>query len=179
MVIDSYRLRVETDHAHRGEDHGVYYPGKWVDGLVWAKGDAYADFQRYLDLAETSGLLPKWWNYEERMQCLAHAVDQQHEECIFRPIDQEHLLTRYGGDTTVRNALCILAELIVGYDGKGAPKDNVWFHEFQEFLDLHPEERARLVSGTVDAVKATLESQGLDGTSANKEAASVAPVGAS
>lgn len=39
MIIDAYRLRVETDHLSRDEDHGIYYPGKPIDGLVWAKGD--------------------------------------------------------------------------------------------------------------------------------------------
>ena len=39
IIIDIYRLRVETDHLSREEDHGIYYPGKPIDGLVWAKGD--------------------------------------------------------------------------------------------------------------------------------------------
>jgi hypothetical protein len=39
MIVDAYRLRVETDHLSRDEDHGIYYPGKPIDGLVWAKGD--------------------------------------------------------------------------------------------------------------------------------------------
>ena len=39
MIIDAYRLRVETDHLSREEDHGIYYVGKPIDGLVWAKGD--------------------------------------------------------------------------------------------------------------------------------------------
>src|SRR5689334_9647655 len=34
VLIDSYRLRVELDHVHRHEDHGMYYPGKWEEGLV-------------------------------------------------------------------------------------------------------------------------------------------------
>lgn len=39
VLIDVYRLRVETDHLSRQEDHGIYYSGKPLDGLVWAKGD--------------------------------------------------------------------------------------------------------------------------------------------
>lgn len=39
VLIDAYRLRVETDHLSRQEDHGIYYSGKALDGLVWAKGD--------------------------------------------------------------------------------------------------------------------------------------------
>ena len=39
VLIDAYRLRVETDHLSREEDHGIYYPGKPIDGLIWVKGD--------------------------------------------------------------------------------------------------------------------------------------------
>lgn len=174
MLIDSYRLRADSDHLHRQEDHGIYFSGELAEGLVWAKGDVYADFQRYLDLAETSGILPKWWTFETRIECLAIAVDKGNHESVFNVIDQEQLLTKYGGDTTVRNALCILAELVVGYEGKGGPKNDEWFHEFQEFLDLHPEERARLISGTVEAVKSALEAQSVQHSGAVESANSVA-----
>lgn len=153
VLTDSYRLRVELDHAHRQEDHGLYFSGKLADDLVWAKGDAAEDFQKYLDLAEDSGVLPEWWRFENRMECLAEAVDQKNEESVFKHIDQEQLVTRYEGDMAIRNALCILAELIVGYEGKGRAMDSKWFEEFRDFLDLHPEEKARLIAGTVEAVK--------------------------
>lgn len=40
LVIDAYRLRAETDHSSREEDHGIYHgDGSSLDGLVWAKGD--------------------------------------------------------------------------------------------------------------------------------------------
>ena len=39
VLIDSYRLRVETDHLSREEDHGIYYSGKPLTGLVWSGGD--------------------------------------------------------------------------------------------------------------------------------------------
>jgi len=39
IIIDAYRLRVETDHLSREEDHGTYFPGKETNGLVWANGD--------------------------------------------------------------------------------------------------------------------------------------------
>lgn len=155
VLIDSYRLRVQLDHAHQGEDHGMYFnKQKGVsEGLVWVAGDANDDFQKYLDLAEDADILPEWWRFENRMECLAEAVDEENEDNIVTPIDEENLVTRYEGDMSVRNALCIVAELVVGYDGKGRAKDDTWYTEFQEYLDLHPQERAKLVEGTVQAVK--------------------------
>jgi hypothetical protein len=183
LVIDAYRLRVETDHLSRGEDHGIYYPGKSIEGLVWAQGDgqsslllhdgrkktlrwlgltlclttALEDFQRFLDLAEASQILPKWWQFEERMECLTLAIDKTDAESIYKPISQAELPTRYEGDMSVRVALAILAELAVGYDGKGPAKDDTWFIEFQEFLDLHPEERARLIKGSIEMADQVLK----------------------
>lgn len=153
VLTDSYRLRVELDHAHRDENHGIYYDDKLADGLVWAKGDAADDFQRYIDLAEAAGIMPEWWRFENRMECLAEAIDKKNDEGIYSKIDQEQLMTKYEGDVTIRNALNVLAELVVGYEGKGPAKDGKWFQEFQEFLDLHPDERLRLIAGTVEAVK--------------------------
>jgi hypothetical protein len=46
VIIDAYRLRVETDHLSREEDHGIYYSGKPLDGLVWAQGDGQLWSQR-------------------------------------------------------------------------------------------------------------------------------------
>src|SRR5215475_10330916 len=100
---------------------------------------ALEDFQRYLDLVETSKILPKWWISDDRMECLSLAIDKDDLESIFKPINQVELPTRYGGDMAIRTALSILAEMVVGYDGKGPAKDDTWFQEFQEFLDLHPE----------------------------------------
>ena len=57
----------------------------------------------------------------------------------------------------IRQALQIIAEMCVGYDGQGPAKDDTWFHDFQEFLDLHPAERARLIKGTIDMVTSALE----------------------
>lgn len=163
IVTDSYRIRVELDHRHRDENHGIYHhadnddkdktSGNDAEGLVWANGDAADDFQRYLDLAEDAGVLPEWWRFENRMECLAEAVDKKNEDSVWKTIDQEELMTRYEGDMAIRSALCILAELIVGYDGKGRAKDDKWFQEFQEHLDLNPAEKAKLIAGTVEAVK--------------------------
>lgn len=46
VVVDAYRLRVETDHLSREEDHGIYYPGKPIDGLVWVKGGGESHISR-------------------------------------------------------------------------------------------------------------------------------------
>ena len=161
ILIDTYRLRVEVDH--REQDHGIYYSpsGKWVDGIVWAKGDVYADFQRWLDLAEESDILPDWWRFEDRMECMALAVDKKGEETVWQPLDQTELIKRYEGDTTIRSAMLVLAELVVGYEGKGRAKDDKWYMQFSEHLDLHPEERAKLIKGSVEAVRQAFE-QGLD-----------------
>lgn len=162
VLIDAYRLRVELDHLHRQEDHGLYHPGKWEEGIVWVQGDAIEDFQRWLDMVEMSGVLPEWWRFEDRMETLGMAVDKNDKESILNPIDQTELITRYGGDTTIRNALCILAELVVGYEGRGAAKDDKWYMQFSEHLDLHPEERARMIKGSVEAVRAAFEQHGKD-----------------
>jgi len=162
VLIDTYRLRVELDHHHRGEHHGMYCTSQMEEGVVWANGDAVEDFQRFLDLAEVSNVLPEWWRFEDRMQCLSLALDKDDPENIFKPIDQSQLMTKYEGDTSIRHALCIVAELVVGYDGKGPTKDDKWFEDFQEHLDLHPQERARLIDGTVEAVKQALGEHGRD-----------------
>ncbi|KAK4943025.1 hypothetical protein LTR10_017410 [Elasticomyces elasticus] len=160
MIVDAYRLRVETDHLSREEDHGIYFPGKPIDGLVWAKGDALDDFQQFLDLVEGSHILPKWWHSEDRMECLLLAVEKDDPESIFKPLNQAELPTRYGGDMSIRVALSILAEMVVGYDGKGPAKDDTWFQEFQEFLDLHPGERARLIKGSIEMAEQVLKEHG-------------------
>jgi hypothetical protein len=115
------------------------------------------DFQRFLDLLETTKVLPKWWMFEDRMQCLTLAIDKNDPESILKPINQTELPQRYGGDMAIRQALTIIAEMVVGYDGKGPAKDDTWFVEFQTFLDLHPEERARLIKGSIDMVQSALE----------------------
>ena len=96
------------------------------------------------------------------MQCLAAAIDKNDPESIFKSINQTELSQRYGGDMAIRQALAVIAEMCVGYDGKGPAKDDTWFHEFQEFLDLHPEERARLIKGSIDMVNSVLEEHGAE-----------------
>jgi hypothetical protein len=163
LIVDAYRLRCEVDHSDGDCDHGLYYSqesGKWSEGVVWAKGDVYADFQRWLDLAEESGILPEWWRFEDRMECLTLAVEKG-KESVFEELDQAALVTRYEGDASVRSALLILAELVVGYEGKGKAKDDQWYIGFSEHLDLHPEERARMLKGSIEAVRKAFEEQGL------------------
>ena len=162
ILIDTYRLRVELDHLHRQEDHGIYHPGKWEQGIVWGKGEPLEDFQRWLDLIEKSGILPEWWRFENRMEMLGIAMDEKDTENIFKPIDQTELITRYGGDFSVRNALCILAELVVGYEGKGPTQDDEWYVRFSEHLDLHPQERAQMIKGSVEAVRDVFDKHGKD-----------------
>lgn len=166
LVVDAYRLRVEVDHDDGDCDHGVYYDakhGRWPKDLVWAKGDVYADFQRWLDLCEESGVLPDWWDLNERLECLGMAIDKGKDakETVWQTLDQTQLMTRYEGDASVRSALLVLAELVVGYEGTGRQKDDRWYMKFSENLDLHPEERARLLRGSVEAVRKAFEDQGL------------------
>ena len=168
LLIDAYRLRVEVDREDGDCDHGVYYDDasqkdRFPKGVVWAKDDVYADFQRWLDLCEESGVLPDWWRFEERMECLGMAVDKGKEakETVWQKLDQTELMTRYEGDASVRSALLVLAELVVGYHGTGRAKDDKWYMKFSENLDLHPEERARLLRGSVEAVRKAFEDQGL------------------
>ena len=94
------------------------------------------------------------------MQTLALAIDKGDPESIFKPINQTELPQRYEGDMAIRQALAIIAEMCVGYDGKGPAKDDTWFQEFQEFLDVNPQERARLIKGSIDMVNTVLKEHG-------------------
>ena len=169
VVVDSYRLRGEVDHCVRKEDHGVYSSadssGKetgWEEGLVWVKdGDVVADFQRYLDLLEEAGVMPEWWGFEQRMECMCLAVDKENKENISTKIDQDQLIPRYDGDTQIRNALLMLAELAVGYDGKGPPDDEgVWYDGFVNYLNENPEEKEKLLRESKETVEMSMKSLG-------------------
>ena len=168
LVVDAYRLRCEIDWVSRGVGHGRYWDegkgkGEWEEGLVWVRGEVVEDFQRWLDLCERERVLPDWWLSMERMECLGMALEKG-EGGLEERIDQDTLMTSYGDkpDTSVRSGLLVLAELVVGYDGKGAPKDGQWYQDFEEHLLLNPAERARLIQPTIDAVKATVELHGKD-----------------
>jgi hypothetical protein len=171
ILIDAYRLRTAVDHDDGDCDHGIWYVDggdRFPKGAVWAKGDVYADFQQWLDLAERSGILSDWWRFEERMETMALAVDKDAEESVWKPIDQSDLFKRYEADMSVRTAMLVLAELVVGYEGKGPATSDKWYIEFSENLDLHPEERARLISKSVQEVKKAFEEQGLGAVSSGK-----------
>lgn len=163
-VIDAYRLRSEVDWRERGEGHGLYAgQGERKEGLVWADGDVVEDFQKWLDLCEEAGVLPEWWRFEDRMETLGLAMDRESGESVYQAIDEQNLMVRYGGKPEIRNALLIMCELVVGYEGKGREKNDEWYMDFSEFMDLHPQERMRLVKGTLEAVekaKETLENEG-------------------
>lgn len=161
IVVDSYRLRCEVDHHVRGEDHGIYYPGKWDEGIVWVKDDVVADFQRYLDLVEEAHILPDWWGFEERMEVMCLAIDKGNKESIYQKIDQDALIPRYDGDTQIRNTLCVVAELAAGYDGKGAPDDDgEWFEGFVKYLKEHPEEKEKLLRETKETIESSMKTLG-------------------
>lgn len=123
VLIDSYRWRVELDHTFKHENHGIYQDGTLAKDSLWSQGDAVDDVQKYMDLAEQAGIMPEWWSFEHRMVCLTKAVDKKSEESIYAGIDERKLAERYGDDSSIRNTLVMLAELVVGYDGKGSTVD--------------------------------------------------------
>ena len=154
MVIDSYRIRVQHDHLYSCEDHGIYYQGKHLpDGNVFANGDVYDDFQNYLDHAELAKVLPEWWDFYKRLECLGKAVDRKgNVQNIFPPIAEDCLMDRYNGDGQIRTTLIILAELVVGYEGRGPPKDEEWVSRFKSCVNA-PEVRERIEKTSVDSLQ--------------------------
>jgi MYND finger len=155
IVIDSYRIRVQHDHLYRHEDHGIYYKGKQLpEGNVFASGDVYADFQNYLDRAEMAKILPEWWDFYKRLECLGKAVDRNaNEQNIFKSIEEDGLMDRYNGDRQIRSTLIILAELAIGYEGKGPPKDGEWISRFKRYVNT-PEVKERIEKASVVSLEA-------------------------
>ena len=90
------------------------------------------------------------------------AIDRNYDENIFCQIDQRKLIPNYGGDLEIRTALLVLAELVVGYEGMGSRKDNDWYEGFTKYLQEHPEERAKLIKGSIEAVEEAFRSHGQD-----------------
>jgi hypothetical protein len=154
MVTDSYRIRVQHDHLYRGEDHGIYYQGKRLpEGNVFANDDVYADFQNYLDHAEVAKVLPEWWDFYKRMECQGKAVDRKaNGQNIFEPIEEDRLMDRYNGDRQIRSTLIILAELVVGYEGKRPPKDGDWISRFKSYVNT-PEVKERIQKASVHSLQ--------------------------
>jgi hypothetical protein len=161
MLIDSYRVRVQHDHLHRHEEHGIYYQGQPLpEGNVFANGDVYVDFQNYLDYAEMAKILPEWWDFYKRLACLSKAVDRKtYEQNIFEPIDEDALMDRYNGDGQIRSALIILAELVVGYEGKGPPNDGEWISQFKSDVNT-PETKERIEKAGVASLQAAYTKHG-------------------
>lgn len=161
IFIDSYRWRVEVDRS-KGSAHGIYGGGDGLSkGSVWVQSDPLADFQRYIDQAETSGILPEWWHFEERMECLALAINRNEKKNIFTPIDEEHdLVSQDLADADIRNTLAILAELVVGYDGTGFQRTNDWYNNFVKGYDATPGEKEEVWRSTknfADSLKANAD----------------------
>jgi splicing suppressor protein 51 len=161
MVIDSYRIRVQHDHLCRQEEHGIYYQGQPLpEGNVFANGDVYADFQNYLDRAEIAKILPEWWDFYKRLECLGKAVDRKtNEQNIWEPIDEDALVDRYNGDKPITSALTILAELVVGYEGKGPPKDGEWISQFRSHVNA-PDVKGRVEKADATLLQATYAKHG-------------------
>ena len=130
ILIDSYRWRVEIDRQ-KGCPHGLYGGDKLPENSIWMQLDPIADFQRYVDQAETSKILPDWWYFEERMECLALAVDRNEKKNIFESVNkEEESAPEEWADADIRNALAIIAELVVGFDGGGFQRTNDWYDGF-------------------------------------------------
>ena len=163
LIIDSYRIRGEHDHLYRREDHGIYYRrGNLPDGNVFANGDVEADFQNYLDCAEDAKVLPVWWEFYKRMECLSKAVDRTgNPQNIFTRIDEDGLAERYSGDRQIRCTLILLAELVVGYEGKGAPKGATWINSFKQYVN-EPETKKKLEEDSIKSLKAMYAKYGRD-----------------
>ena len=163
MLVDSYRIRVEHDHLYRQENHGFYYEGKQLPaGNLFANGDVYADFQNYLDCAERSGILPEWWDFYKRVECLAQAVDRKgNEQNVFTSIEEDKLMYRYGGDRQNRTNIIILAELVVGYEGKGPPENGEWISRFKSYANT-PEVKEKLKKASGAGLKDMYAKHGRD-----------------
>ena len=146
-LIDAYCERVEKDHS-LFMNHGIYYDGKLREDLVWARGDAIDDFQTFLDLAEESGILPEWWRFENRAECLTKAVDKSGSGNIFGRFNDQEVSRRIQQDRSgQRNALRILAELVVGFHGNGRDVTGAVFEDFKQRLDANPADVDRLLCG--------------------------------
>lgn len=152
VLIDSYRWRTALDHTFKHENHGMYQDGTLSKDFLWSQGDATDDFQRYIDLAEQAGVMPIWWQFENRMACLAKAVDKKNGDSVYAEFDEGKLTQKYGDDVSIQNALVMLAELVVGYDGKGSTCDEA-FLEFQEQLRSNPGEQHKVMMTAVDTFR--------------------------
>lgn len=149
ILIGSYRWRVKTDRLG-GVDHGIHYKGNLEEGLLWTRGDAADDFQQYLDLAEEAGILPEWWQFEDRMKCLEQAIDPDDSQNIFQAINDRDHAPQFPNDFGLRSAMYILAELVFGWDGHGRQDTEEWYEYFVKQVQPTPE---RIVSVADDLMR--------------------------
>jgi hypothetical protein len=87
------------------------------------------------------------------MECLGRAVDRKgNDQNIFFPIQEDTLVDRYNGDRQIKTTLILLAELVVGYEGKGPPKDGEWISKFKSSIDT-PEMKEKIKKTTTDSLQ--------------------------
>ena len=103
QLIDCYRMRVEDDYTFSGDTRGLYN-----------EDDPLADFQEFLDLAETrSGILPSWWSDGKRRECEENATDREEWSDLNAAVEKHDIIEHYG-DATMPMKLRLLAEKIYG-----------------------------------------------------------------
>ncbi|KAL8786449.1 MAG: hypothetical protein Q9213_002765 [Squamulea squamosa] len=109
-LIDSYRMRVEDDYKFACDNHGLY-----------AGEDPKPDFARFLDLAEKrTGLLPGWWNKENRAACEAIGADTFKENWAdLSCAVEKHDIIKHYKDNTKPMKLRLLAEKVYGQRVQG------------------------------------------------------------
>ena len=103
QLVDCYRMRVEDDYTFAGDTRGLYNDD-----------DPLADFQEFLDLAETrSGILPSWWSDGKRWECEEKAMDTEEWSDLHSAVEKHDIIEHYG-DNTMPMKLRLLAEKIYG-----------------------------------------------------------------
>ena len=103
QLVDCYRMRVEDDYTFAGDTRGLYNDD-----------DPLAEFQEFLDLAETrSGILPSWWSDRKRRECEEKAMDTEEWSDLHAAVEKHDIIEHYG-DNTMPMKLRLLAEKIYG-----------------------------------------------------------------
>lgn len=103
QLIDCYRMRVEDDYVFAGDTRGLYNGD-----------DPLADFQEFLDMAETkNGIMPSWWSDGKRRECEESAVDAEEWSDLNAAVEKRDVIKHYG-DSLMLMKLRVLAEKIYG-----------------------------------------------------------------
>ncbi|KAL6904182.1 hypothetical protein GGI43DRAFT_381868 [Trichoderma evansii] len=68
LLIDSFRLRESDDFLYAGL--------KKKESIYNGKENSCPLFRLFLDRAEAKGLMPPWWSYKKRVECLDLGLDQ-------------------------------------------------------------------------------------------------------